>query len=104
MTTYLPVTVSDLRRAYEYNETTGNYSQATVYNSPYPPFLEVTDYNYNADGTITLYADGVWPDYNSDKAFTNVIVVRPFDDGTFKILSNDVTEQELRLPPVAYSE
>ncbi len=104
MTTYLPVTVSDLRRAYEYNETTGNYSQATVYNSPYPPFLEVTDYNYNADGTITLYADGIWPDYNSDLAFANVIVVRPFDDGTFKILSNDVTEQELRLPPVAYSE
>ena len=102
LTTYLPVTVSDLRRAYEYNEAAGTYSQETVYNSPYPPFLEVTDYNYNADGTITLYADGVWPDYNSDKAFTNVIVVRPFDDGTFKILSNDVTEQELRLPPVAY--
>ena len=44
----------------------------------------------------------MWPDYNSDKAFTNVIVVRPFDDGIFKILSNDVTEQELRLPRVAY--
>ena len=67
-----------------------------------PPFLEVTDYRYNTDGTITLYADGVWPDYNSDYAFTNVIVVKPFDDGTFKILSNDVTEQELKLPPVAY--
>ena len=102
MTTYLPVTVADLRRAYEYNEAAGTYSQETVYNSPYPPFLEVTDYKYNADGTIILYADGVWPDYNSDRAFTNVIVVRPFDDGTFKILSNDVTEKELRLPPVAY--
>ena len=38
MTTYLPVTVSDLRKAYEYNETTGTYSQETVYNSPYPPY------------------------------------------------------------------
>ena len=26
------------------------------------------------------------------------IVVKPFDDGTFRILSNDVTEQELSLP------
>lgn len=104
MTTYLPVTVSDLRMAYEYNESTKTYRQETVYNSPYPPFLEVTDYTYNSDGTITLYADGVWPDYNSDYAFTNVIVVKPFDDGTFRILSNDITEQELELPPVAYSK
>jgi ketosteroid isomerase-like protein len=104
MTTYLPVTVSDLRKAYEYNETSGTYSQETVYNSPYPPFLEVTDYKYNADGTITLYADGVWPDYDSDHAFTNEIVVKPFKDGTFRILSNDVTEQELKLPPVAYTK
>ncbi len=75
MTTYLPVTVADLRNAYEYNESTETYRQETVYNSPYPPFLEVTEYKYHSDGTITLYADGVWPDYNSDYAFTNVIVV-----------------------------
>lgn len=104
MTTFIPVTVDDLRNAYEYDGATDTYGQETVYNSPYPPFLEVTDYKYNTDGTITLYADGVWPDYNSDYAFTSVIVVEPFDDGTFRILSNDITEQELRLPPVAYSE
>ncbi len=34
----------------------------------------------------------------------SVIVVKQFEDGTFRILSNDVTEQELRLPPMAYSE
>ena len=79
MTTYLPVTVSDLRKAYEYNESTKTYRQETVYYSPYPPFLEVTDYTYNSDGTITLLADGVWPDYNSDYAFTSVIVVKPFE-------------------------
>ena len=88
----------------EYDETSGTYSQETVYNSPYPPFLEVTDYKYNADGTITLYTDGVWPDYDSDHAFTNEIVVKPFEDGTFRILSNDVAEQELLLPPVAYTK
>ena len=104
MTTYLPVTVADLRNAYEYNKSSETYRQETVYNSPYPPFLEVTDYKYNPDGTISLYADGVWPDYNSNHAFTSVIVVKPFEDGTFRILSNDVTEQERRLPPVAYSK
>ena len=104
MTTYLPVTVSDLRNAYEYDEPTETYRQETVYNSPNPPFLEVTDYKYNSDGTITLYADGVWPDHNSDHAFSSVIVVKPFDDGTFRILSNDITEQEVRLPSVAYSK
>lgn len=98
MTTFLPVTVDDLRTAFEYDENTGTYRQDTVYNSPYPPFLEVMDYKYNSDGTITLYADGVWPDYNSDYAFTSIITVMPFDDGTFRILSNDVTEQELKLP------
>ena len=70
------------------------------------PVLSIPAWLYGWIGIIalTLYADGVWPDYNSDYAFTSVIVVKPFEDGTFRILSNDVTEQELRLPPVAYSE
>lgn len=94
LTTYLPVTVDDLRSAYDYDEEAGTYSQETVFNHQYPPFLEVTDYEYNADGTITLYADAVWPEHNTDCAFTNVIVVRPFDDGTFRILSNRVEDLE----------
>ena len=40
----MPVTVADLRNAYEYNESAETYSQETVYNSPDPPFLEGTDY------------------------------------------------------------
>lgn len=94
LTTYLPVTVDDLRSAYDYDEEAGTYSQETAFNHQYPPFLEVTDYEYNADGTITLYADAVWLKYNTDCAFTNVIVVNPFDDGTFRILSNRVEDLE----------
>ena len=90
LTTYLPVTVDDLRTAYVYYEEDGTYSQETVFNHQYPPFPEVTDYEYNDDGTITLHADAVWPEHNTDCAFSNVIVVRPFDDGTFRILSNEV--------------
>ena len=72
-----------------------------IYASPYPPFGEVVDYTKNADGTITLIVDGVWPDYNSDLAFRNTVVVQPFEDGTFRYLSNSIEQIELELPPIA---
>lgn len=59
------------------------------------------DYTKNADGTITLIVDGVWPDYNSDLAFRNTVVVQPFEDGTFRYLSNSIEQIELELPPIA---
>jgi len=45
--------------------------------------------------------DGVWPDYNSDLAFRNTVVVQPFEDGTFRYLSNSIEQIELELPPIA---
>ncbi|MCI8502547.1 MAG: ATP F0F1 synthase subunit B, partial [Dorea sp.] len=53
---------------------------------------------------ITLIVDGVWPDYNSDLAFRNKVVVRPFEDGTFQYLSNSIEEMELELPEAARSQ
>ncbi len=104
MTTYLPVTIEDLRANYVYDENSQSYVHEIIFNSPYPPFGEVVDYTYNTDGTITLYSDGVWVDHNSDFAFTDITVIKPLPDGRFKYLSNSVTEQELELPPVAYKE
>ena len=104
MLTFLPVTITQLRNAYSYDKQNKTYSQGPADPIPYPPYLEVTDYTYNSNGTITLYTDAVWPDYNSDCAFTNVIEIKPFDDGTFRILSNEVEEKELKLPRVAYSK
>lgn len=43
----------------------------------------------------------IWADYNSDCAFTNQIVVQPFEDGTFRYLSNSIEQKELDLPPIA---
>lgn len=37
---------------------------------------------------------------DSDLAFTNRIVVQPFDDGTFRYLSNSIEEKELQVPTV----
>ena len=55
----------------------------------------------NVDGTITFIVDGVWLDYNSDLVFRNEIVVQPFEDGTFRYLSNSIEQIELELPPIA---
>lgn len=49
----------------------------------------------------SLILDGIWADYNSDCAFTNQIVVQPFEDGTFRYLSNSIEQKELDLPPIA---
>ena len=101
MTTYFPVSVEQLREHCNYDEDTNTYEYEMIYASPYPPFGEVVDYTENEDGTITLIVDGVWPDYNSDLAFRNEIVVQPFEDGTFKFLSNSIEQMELELPPIA---
>lgn len=101
MTTYFPVSVEQLREYCEYDESSNSYEYEMIYASPYPPFGEVVDYTKNADGTITLIVDGVWPDYNSDLAFRNTVVVQPFADGTFRYLSNSIEEIELELPPIA---
>ena len=101
MTTYFPVSVEQLREHCGYAEGSNSYEYEMIYASPYPPFGEVVDYTKNADGTITLIVDGVWPDYNSDLAFRNTVVVQPFEDGTFRYLSNSIEEIELELPPIA---
>ena len=100
MTTYFPVSIEQLRKHCGYIEDSARYPYEMIYASPYPPFGEVIDYTENANGTITLMVDGVWSDYNSDCAFTNQIVVQPFEDGTFKYLSNSIEQKELELPPI----
>ena len=100
MTTYFPVSVEQLRGKCGYDEDSGSYEYEMISARPYPPFGEVVDYRQNEDGTITLYVDGVWPDYNSDCAFTNTIVVQPFADGTFRYLSNTIEQKELEIPEV----
>ena len=34
----------------------------------------------------------------------NTVVVQPFEDGTFRYLSNSIEEIELELPPIARSQ
>jgi len=101
MTTYFPVSIEQLRENCGYDEGSDSYQYEMIFASPYPPFGEVVDYRENADGTITLFVDGVWADYNSDYAFTNQIVILPLENGRFRYLSNSITQKELELPPIA---
>ncbi|MCM1499632.1 MAG: DUF6070 family protein [Clostridium sp.] len=100
MTTYFPVSIGQLREKCGYDENSNSYKYEMIFASPYPPFGEVVDYTENPDGTITLYVDGVWADYNSDYAFTNEIVVQPFADGTFRYLSNSIEQKEMEVPRI----
>lgn len=100
MTTCFPVSVEQVREYCGYHADANGYEYEMIFARQFPPFGEVVDYKQNEDGTITLYVDGVWPDYNSDYAFTNQIVVQPFEDGTFRYLSNTIEQKELELPRI----
>ena len=100
MTACFPVSIEQLREKCGYDEDSNSYAYEMIFARQYPPFGEVVDYTENPDGTITLFVDGVWADYNSDCAFTNTIVVQPFDDGTFRYLSNSIEKKELEVPRV----
>lgn len=100
MTTCFPLSIEQLREYCGYQADTDGYEYEMIFPRQYPPFGEVVDYTRNDDGTLTLFVDGVWPDYDSDYAFTNRIVVQPFADGTFRYLSNSIEQKELEIPRV----
>ncbi len=97
MTTYFPVSKEQLRAKCGYDADSDSYPYEMIFAVPHAPFGEVVDYSVspsaadNGDGTITLFVEGVWIDYNSDRAFTSEIVVQPFADGTFRYLSNKIS-------------
>lgn len=98
MTTCFPITKEQVRSLCDYNNEEDGYPHEFIFSRQYPPFGEVIDYIYNEDGSLELYVDAVWPDYNSDCAFTSRLVVYPFEDGTFQYLSNSVEKKELDIP------
>lgn len=98
MTTCFPITKEQVRRLCNYKDEEDGYPHEFIFSRQYPPFGEVINYRYNEDGSLELYVDAVWPDHNSDSAFTSRLVVYPFEDGTFRYLSNSVEKKELEIP------
>lgn len=95
MTTYLPVTREQVQQLCGYDAKTDSYPYEMIFPRQYPPFGEVVDYTENTDGTITLTVDAVWIEQGTDCAFTNTIVVQPFEDDTFRYLSNTITPKQM---------
>ena len=100
MTIYFPITVEQLHNCCGYDADSNTYECDLFSVRPYAPFGEVVDYTENKDGTLTLFVDGVWPDYDSDYAFTNQVVIQSYEDGTFCYLSNVVEQQEMEIPVI----
>lgn len=94
-TAAFPVTEEQLRQMENYDPVSHTYRYAHRRKKPLAPFGEVVDYTENGDGTRTLYVDCVWPDYNTDCAFQNQIVVEANDDGTFRYLSNTIESRDM---------
>ena len=91
------MTAAQLRQMENYDEETHTYGYVHRRGKPLEPFGEVVDYTENGDGTLTLYVDCVWPDYDTDNAFRNEIVVQPKADGTFRYLSNLIESREMEV-------
>lgn len=85
-----PVTVEQLRNNCHYEEESQSYPLERACSKQFAPFGEVVDYRENGDGTLTLFAEAVWTDYNTDCAYKNEILVEPIEDGSCRYLSNKV--------------
>ena len=89
------------RTAYVPEDGTYRYRPRGFYESDYSdiPFPEVTNYTENADGTITLFVNAVYPEEYASCAFSHKTVIRPLSDGGFQYVSNEVlpSGQELDL-------
>lgn len=73
-------------KSYEYRPR-GFFDAGRYPDIPYP---EVAGYEENEDGTITLLVNAVYPQENTSKAFSHRVVIRPYQNGGFQFLSNEL--------------
>ena len=76
-------------RTYEYRPR--GFDEAEYPEHPYP---EVVDYTENADGTITLLVNVVFPYEGLSKVFSHEVVVRPLENDGVQYVSNHVIPSE----------
>lgn len=79
-TTYIPELA-----AYEYRPR--GFHEAEYPDIAYP---EVVNYRENEDGTVTLHVNAVYLGGNMSKEFSHTTVIRPFSEGSFQYVSNEI--------------
>ena len=72
------------------------YRPRGFYEAEYPDiaYPEVVGYTENEDGTVTLYINAIYPNGNMSKEFSHITVIRPFIEGSFQYVSNEITPPE----------
>ena len=92
--TYLNVGGETLRSKAIYlpEQAAYEYRPRGFYEAEYPDiaYPEVVDYTENADGTITLDINAVYPNGDVSKEFSHTTVIRPLDEGSFQYVSNEI--------------
>ena len=98
MMAYLNIDSETLQQKtlYHTDSKTYEYRPREFYEAEYPehPYPEVVDYTENADGTITLLVNVVFPYEGLSKVFSHEVVVRPLENDGVQYVSNHVIPSE----------
>lgn len=90
--TYFDIDSATLQSKTTYfpEDETYEYKPRGFYEVEYPeiPYPEVVDYSENADGTLTLIVNVVFPEQLTSKVYVHGVVIRPLADGGFQYVSN----------------
>ena len=94
--TYLDIDSGTLRSktVYDSKSRTYEYRPRGFYDAEYPdiPYPEVVSCRENADGTIELFVNAVYPNENTSKLFSHRVVIRPMEGGGFQYVSNQMPD------------
>ena len=68
------------------------YRPRGFYEVEYPDiaYPEVVGYTENADGTVMLIINAVYPNGNMSKEFSHTTVIRPLSEESFQYVSNEI--------------
>ena len=82
------------KTVYDSEEERYEYKPRGLEEVEYPeyPYPEVTAYEENADGTLTLKVNAVFPYRGISKAYTHEVTVRDMGDGEIHYVANRVVE------------
>lgn len=98
ITRYLDIAPAEIRSMTDYDSGDEVYyfSSRTAEvkgSTPDMPYPEVASVTNNADGTITLLVEAVWPKCKDDMAYIHEVTVRQ-EGGSFKYVSNRIVEKK----------
>ena len=99
---YFDVSSDTLRALDTYDKKTNTYQFTGFNGGGYTPALEVSKWQDNPDGSLTLWVDHVALEFGQELSAQSILTVMPAADGSFKYLSN-VCTADVPADPAALS-